>query len=105
MPQYLAIRETVIGSRTVLAVEGELDLYTSPLVVDAIDMAATRGAVVLDLRPLTFIDASGVGAILSAHQRLETGPGLSLVPGPANVQRVFELCGLLTVLEFVIDAA
>jgi len=105
LPQYIAVHETVIDSRTVLAVEGELDLYTCPIVVEAIDAAAARGAVVLDLRPLTFIDASGVGAILTAHRRLSHGPGLTVVAGPPNVQRVFELCGLLTVLTFVTDAA
>jgi anti-anti-sigma factor len=102
MEQYLDVRETVIEDRIVLVIEGELDLYTAPVVTKAIDAAADRGAALtLDLRPLRFIDASGVSTIVAAHHRLEHGRGLSLIQGPPNVQRVFELCGLIGVLRFV----
>jgi anti-sigma B factor antagonist len=55
----------------------------------------------LDLRELTFMDSSGLRLILEWHARARVnGISLALVPGPAIVQRVFELAGVLDQLPF-----
>jgi anti-anti-sigma factor len=58
--------------------------------------------VILDLSEVTFVDASGLSVILSAHDRLrETGGGLVLTPGPRPAQRLFEITGTDRRLDFL----
>jgi anti-sigma B factor antagonist len=57
----------------VIAPEGELDLDTSRAFVPQLSDVARQGDVallVVDLSAVTFIDSSGLGAILQAHRRL-----------------------------------
>jgi stage II sporulation protein AA (anti-sigma F factor antagonist) len=57
---------------------------------------------VLDLREVRFMDSSGLRLILGwdAHAR-ENGISFALIEGPAGVQRVFEIAGVLDDLPFV----
>ena len=53
------------------------------------------------MRGLTFIDSSGIRAILAENQFAETnGREFSLISGPPAVQRALEVCGLLERLRF-----
>ena len=84
---------------------GELDLPASESAFDRIDLAAREaGRLVLDLSGLTFIDSSGLRLVvrLDAAAR-ESAFELSIVPGPANVQQVFEIVGLADALPFLSD--
>lgn len=67
--------------------------------------AGTRAGVehlVLDLRGLSFIDSSGVRLAFDLHtEAAGDGLRLELVPGPPNVQRIFELTGTHDRLPFV----
>ena len=48
--------------------------------------------IVIDLRSLTFIDSSGLQALVTGHELCQArGHELRIVPGPENVQRLFEL--------------
>ena len=84
-------------------VAGELDLATVPQLGDALSRAVADDLlVILDLRELTFIDSTGLHAIVGAQERLgEDGRRLALVRGPPSVQRVFELTGVRGRLNFV----
>lgn len=55
-----------------LALVGEIDLSTSHLLVDAIDAAVDGGAttVVLDFGEVTFVNSTGLGAMVAATKRL-----------------------------------
>ncbi len=55
-----------------LALVGEIDLSTSHLLVDAIDAAIESGAttVVLDFGEVTFVNSTGLGAMVAATKRL-----------------------------------
>jgi anti-anti-sigma factor len=82
---------------------GELDLPASDGAFDAIDRAAREtGALVLDLSGLTFLDSSGLRMVVRLDAGAREGAfELSIVPGPPNVQQVFEIVGLSGVLPFV----
>jgi anti-sigma B factor antagonist len=80
-----------------VVVRGELDLATGPA-LDA-ELEAFSGPetslVVIDLRELEFMDSTGLSIIVRAHQRLGAeGCELSLVQGPAQVQRLLDLTGV-----------
>jgi anti-sigma B factor antagonist len=95
--------------RTVIRVEGELDLGTAPKLSDLLDGPAAAGKrVVLDLTECGFIDSSGLRALLSARSAADTAGGsLALVVADPNILRVFEVASLDQVLEIhpTIDAA
>ena len=91
------------GERYVIALAGELDLAG----VDRLTQELLRAeesdvsGVVLDLEELTFIDSSGIAAILAADARSRAdGERLRLTGGSERVRRVFALCGLLDRLPF-----
>jgi anti-sigma B factor antagonist len=65
------------GTIQQLVLVGEIDLSTSHLLVDAIDAAIERGAttVVLDFREVSFVNSTGLGAMVAATKRLRQRGG------------------------------
>jgi anti-sigma B factor antagonist len=104
-PAPFSVDATEAEGRLVVVVRGELDLATAPD-LEAVLLAPLKagGQVVLDLRPLEFMDSTGVRVIVAAHVAgQEAGGGLVLVQtDPAGpVGRVLEISGLDGILEFV----
>lgn len=82
---------------------GELDLASAPQFTQALEQAL-EGAqlVIVDLRDLTFMDSSGIHAIVEADLRARhSGQRLAAVRGPAQIQRLFALVGLSNHLEVI----
>jgi anti-sigma B factor antagonist len=80
-------------------VRGALDLATTPQLEQTLNETQAR-LVVLDLRELTFIDSSGMHAIVRAGTRArQSGRRLVLVRVPPNVERVFTLAGISAQVE------
>jgi len=89
------------ADRTVLHLRGEFDLVTAPQILGSVEehLAAPTGELVMDLRGLSFIDSSGLSALIRMNQRLAgAGRGFSIVPPPHNVAKVFQITGLDQVL-------
>jgi anti-anti-sigma factor len=68
----LTVTASQAASSSSLALAGEIDLSTSHLLVDAIDAAIDAGAttVVLDFGEVTFVNSTGLGAMVAATKRL-----------------------------------
>jgi anti-sigma B factor antagonist len=84
---------------------GELDLASTPILQAAIASLVRTingaGAITLDLSGLQFIDSTGLHAILATAELCQAnGYEFSLVPGPPNVQRLFEIVNLVDVLPW-----
>jgi anti-anti-sigma factor len=96
------VRVTSEDGVCVVAMSGELDLDTMAELSTALTGCDGVATTVVDLRGLTFIDSSGVSGLLAAarHAR-EAGSRLVCVAGPPPIQRIFELTGVDTVLEWV----
>lgn len=95
-------------TRPSLLLGGELGIASAPRLQDAITRLCAQGAsaLTLDLSRLVLIDSSGLAAIVYASRLCERdGCELTLVPGPASVQRVFEISGLAPLLPFRSRAA
>ncbi len=88
-----------------LTLIGELDLAARPQLEELTLAAllADRGPnVIIDLRPLTFLDASGLRALTALTTRLATaGARAQLIPAPPAVHRVFEITGLAKRFSFL----
>lgn len=90
-------------ARPQLVLAGELDIASAKLLHDAVTRACDDGAreLTIDLAGLEFVDSSGLAAIVYASWLCErAGCELALVPGSAEVQRVFEVTGLAEHLPF-----
>ena len=87
----------------VIELAGELDLSGVARVGEVFAAALDTDAreIVLDLRDLQFLDSTGVYAILKA-ERLASARDRSfvIVRGPRQVQRIFEISGIVDLLSF-----
>ena len=81
---------------------GELDIATVDRFEARSDELMAEGFdhLVLDLRELTFMDSSGLRAIVKLHCIARGSVRLQIVDGPDHVQRVFTVTGLRRVLPF-----
>ena len=61
--------------------------------------------VVVDLSGVTFMDSSGIGALVSGRRRLAEGAGMRLVCTQPTVVRLFELTGLTAVFPMFATVA
>ena len=86
-----ALRTTVerSGRRVVVCAFGELDLATAAAVRQALVDAGTPGPadVVLDLSGVTFVDATGLAALLQAAEALRAAGGDLRLASPSRMLR------------------
>ncbi len=107
---YLQVHRQDREGTVVLSLVGELDISSSPDLERALTQAEgdAPATVVLDLSGLTFMDSSGLRAVLEADQRARAdGRRLAVVPGPPAVRRVFTVTLLdrrLDLIETADDA-
>jgi anti-anti-sigma factor len=80
---------------TVVTVSGELDVASSQALEHEFAKLYGVATVVVDLRGLTFIDSTGLGVLVRAHQvAKEQGRRFGLVHGNGQVHRLLSLTGL-----------
>lgn len=81
----------------VVVASGEIDLYTSPELREALaDAAQSSDRVILDLTDVTFLDSTGMGVMVGAmhHGNGRRAGSLCLVGPAAMVRRVLEITHL-----------
>lgn len=81
-----------------VVVRGDLDLVGGPELGEVLLAVAAAGEpteIVVDLDAVTFLDSSGVSALVVAHRHLAgTGVRLWVTGGPDNVRKVLSLTGV-----------
>ena len=81
----------------VIALSGEVDLYTAPEFKQQLLEVIGKGGkeVVVDLSETTFIDSTTLGVLVGGVKRLRPNGGqLSLVCSDRNITKIFEITGL-----------
>ncbi|MCB2223784.1 MAG: STAS domain-containing protein [Actinobacteria bacterium] len=83
------------GSAGIVTVAGEVDLSVAPAVAGAIADGAGAATVIVDLTGVTFIDSTGLRALVTGREGLESG-GRSMVLAVADgpVARLLALTAL-----------
>ncbi len=98
MPSEFSVDVHNEDNATVVAVCGELDLATSPVLDRELDLVAStadRAPLVLDLTRLEFMDSTGLSLLVKAHQHaVESGRRFGLIKGSAQVERLLSLTGV-----------
>jgi anti-anti-sigma factor len=90
--------------RIVLALDGELDMASAPLLQSAVEgtESAAKPLLVLDLHRLEFIDSTGLRIILSARKRCgERGQEFAVTRGSQQVERLLSVTGMTSHLRTV----
>ena len=88
----------------VIAVTGEIDLFTAPEFKQRVSAPIEAGIpyVVVDLSATTFIDSSSLGVLLGAHRRLKVrGGSLVIVCRHPGLIKTFRITGLDGVFRVV----
>ena len=81
----------------VIALAGEVDLYTAPEFKQQLLEVIGQGGkeVIVDFSDTTFIDSTTLGVLVGGVKRLRTNDGqLSLVCSDRNITKIFEITGL-----------
>lgn len=97
----LAVRSDREGDAHVIELIGELDLDGAPRLEDELRRveSSDADAIVVDLGGLDFIDSTGIRLLVMASERCAPGR-FSLLKGPQQVHRVFEITDLADRLPF-----
>ncbi|MEV8067992.1 MULTISPECIES: STAS domain-containing protein [unclassified Streptomyces] len=100
--RLLITRTTAEDGTCVVTLVGEADLDSSARLRETLLSCLTAApATVADLGGLTFMDSSGINALISAHQAAQaSGVRLSLAAPREAVLRVLELVGLDTLIPW-----
>ena len=94
----------------VLRIEGEIDAYAAPQIVERVTDLARNGTVhvIADLRGASFLDSAGVGALVGSRTGLSVrGGSLTLVASAARILQTIRITGLSEVFALhscVLDA-
>ncbi len=98
----MKIETTVTADETIIAVEGDIDLYSSPELRTAVLKAVPRATtgVGVHLGGVTYMDSSGVATLVEGlRSAKENGKTFSLVAPSTSVMKVLELARLDSIFE------
>ena len=95
---------------TILAVKGEVDVYTAPRLREKLVELVSAGnlKIIVNLEGVDFLDSTGLGVLVGGLKRLRSNEGqLGLVCTQARILKVFEITGLTKVFDIYdsVDAA
>ena len=91
------------GEATLVEVEGEIDLHSAPGFKSALlELDAPLSArVALDMSGVSFLDSTGIGALVGVLKKTrERGGQIAFFGAQPRVKRVFEIAGLWSALPF-----
>jgi anti-sigma B factor antagonist len=93
------VQFTSSGGCPLIVAIGEIDIFSAPLLRDAINssMASQPDRLIVDLDRVPFIDSSGLSVLVGAMRLLPPG-AFRVVTTQARVVRVFNLSGIDRIL-------
>lgn len=88
------------GDSSVVDLSGEIDVYTSPKLKDAISGLIDRGVynLVINLEKVRYIDSTGLGVLIGGLKRVrEHGGSVNLVCTNPQIKKIFDITGLVMI--------
>lgn len=106
----LGLGTTEHNGFAVLAVQGEVDVYTAPQLREQLITLVDAGQrkIVVDLEGVEFLDSTGLGVLVGGLKRVRSAGGdLALVCTQRRILKVLEITGLTKVFAIhdSVDAA
>jgi anti-sigma B factor antagonist len=94
------------GDTFVVDLNGEIDVYTSPKVKDAIGDLIDKGHynLVINLEKVRYIDSTGLGVLIGGLKRVrEHGGTVNLVCTNPQIKKIFDITGLVKIFGIYDD--
>ena len=85
---------------TIVAVEGEIDVYTAPKLRDKITELVGDGVyhVIIDMEKVEFLDSTGLGVLVGGLKKVRAHDGsLELICNQERLLKIFRITGLAKV--------
>jgi len=92
----------VDDSTQALDLEGEVDVYTAPIlrqeIMDQVDAGVK--SLLVNLEKVEYLDSTGLGILIGGVKRMkEQGGAMKLVGPSARITRIFEITGLNRIFD------
>ncbi len=98
MDLTLTTREA--DGKTIVAVGGEIDVYTAPKLRDKITELVSGGSyhLVVDMQEVEFLDSTGLGVLVGGLKKVRAHEGsLQLICNQDRLLKIFRITGLAKV--------
>ena len=85
---------------TILAVGGEIDVYTAPKLRDQITELVSNGVyhIIIDMEAVEFLDSTGLGVLVGGLKKVRAHDGsLQLICNQERLLKIFRITGLAKV--------
>jgi anti-sigma B factor antagonist len=96
----LSLRTREVDSRTIVAVGGEIDVYTAPKLRDKISELVGDGHydLVIDMENVDFLDSTGLGVLVGGLKKVRAHDGsMELICSQDRLLKIFRITGLAKV--------
>ncbi|MEO5876233.1 MAG: STAS domain-containing protein [Streptosporangiaceae bacterium] len=98
----MIINHRLHGDRAIVAVSGEVDVFTSPELREYLQNLIEEGNLnlILDLTGVEFLDSCGLGVLVGIFHRLQSRDGSLVFAGASErVGKVFHITQLTKIFE------
>lgn len=88
------------GGKTIVAVAGEIDVYTAPKLRDKITELVADGVydIVIDMEEVEFLDSTGLGVLVGGLKKVRAHDGsMRLICNQERLLKIFRITGLAKV--------
>jgi anti-sigma B factor antagonist len=102
----LSLETREVDGRTIVAVGGEIDVYTAPRLRDEISDLVGQGRhrLVIDMEKVDFLDSTGLGVLVGGLKKVRAQDGsMELICSQDRLLKIFRITGLAKV--FTIHAS
>lgn len=97
MPVNLKVNTKMVKRRPVLTLEGEIDVYTYPVLNESLLELIKEGqnSIILDMEKVSYIDSTGLGVLAnSANKLMQKNGELRVICSQPQLIKVFSVSGL-----------
>jgi anti-sigma B factor antagonist len=93
----LTLATNVVEGATIIAVGGEIDVYTAPKLRDKITELVADGVydIIVDMEAVEFLDSTGLGVLVGGLKKVRAHDGsLQLICTQDRLLKIFRITGL-----------
>jgi anti-sigma B factor antagonist len=104
----LTLSNREVDGHTLVAVGGEIDVYTAPKLRDQISelVSAGKTSLIIDLEAVDFLDSTGLGVLVGGLKKVRAEDGsMSLICTQDRLLKIFRITGLAKVFTIYSDEA
>jgi anti-sigma B factor antagonist len=96
----LTLATSEVDGATIIAVGGEIDVYTAPKLRDKITELVANGVydIIVDMEAVEFLDSTGLGVLVGGLKKVRAHDGsLQLICTQDRLLKIFRITGLAKV--------